>query len=331
MTTNTRTLLFDSTVSTAFRTWGSNVAAMLGAVGLIQTADTGQISWTTASITAGTSTEYVQGFEIWRFSDTLQSTKPVFIKMEYGHTNGSGGVNNVGAPVLYVTVGTTSDGAGNLGGTISVRTRLSGGGHSTNTCVTPTVSSPCFASGDGSYINLALGVTSNAQAVFTTSPTASVPFPAMLVVDRIRDGAGAATGNGVIFLTSKWPVVSLAAAPSTIATTYQVLSFTGSGASTQEALWPISYPGQGFASSSSGTTYGVWPMPVSSPDPTQSLAVLGLYKGEAAVGAIVSLTMLGSSHTYLAMGGISGTAAGDATRGHVNTFVPSGAPLIRYE
>lgn len=329
MTTNTRTLLFDSITSANFRAWGSNVAAMLAAVGLIQTTDTGQINWTTVAVSTGSSGEFIQGYEIYRFADTLQATRPVFIKVEYGSTNG-GGATVQGAPCIYVTVGTTTDGAGILGGTISARTRLVGGSHSGIGNVATAVTSPCFASGDGSYIVLALGVTTASQPAYASPSTGAVPFPAMLVIDRSRDSAGAATATSVIFLTSKWPVIA-SGNTTFLVSTYQVLSFTGSGASAQEALWPISWPGQGFGSSSSGTTYGVWPMPVSSPDYSQSLAVLGLYKGEAAVGANVPLTVLGSTHNYLCLGGISGLAANDAARGHVNTFVPSGAVLVRYE
>lgn len=95
-----------------FRTWGSYIAARLLAVGMVQTADTGQINWTTVTAPAAIST--YQGYEIWRFADTLQATAPVYFKLEYGS-------GNVAAanPGMRITFGTGSDGAGNLTGTLS--------------------------------------------------------------------------------------------------------------------------------------------------------------------------------------------------------------------
>lgn len=93
-----------------FRTWGSNLNAALAAVGLTQTADTGQANWTT--ITRPAINTYA-GYEIWRFNDTLQATAPVFIKIQYG--TGS----SAGNPRFAISVGTGSDGAGNLTGLVS--------------------------------------------------------------------------------------------------------------------------------------------------------------------------------------------------------------------
>lgn len=91
-----------------FREWGAEFAAKLGLVGLVQTADTGQINWITVT-RPGVNTE--AGYEIWRFNDTLQSTAPVFMRVGYG-TSGF-----TTAPRIQITVGTGSDGAGVITGT----------------------------------------------------------------------------------------------------------------------------------------------------------------------------------------------------------------------
>ena len=89
----------------AFRTWGSAISSALTTIGLTNTSDTGQINWTTVTRpTANT----MAGYEIWRFNDTLQSTRPIFIKLEYG--TGS----NVLYPHMVASIGTGSDGAGTL-------------------------------------------------------------------------------------------------------------------------------------------------------------------------------------------------------------------------
>jgi hypothetical protein len=95
-----------------FRSWGSYIAARFLAVGMVQTADTGQINWTT--VTAPLAVSTYQGYEIWRFADALQATAPVYFKIEYGSTTTS--ANN---PGIRVTFGTGSDGAGNLSGSLS--------------------------------------------------------------------------------------------------------------------------------------------------------------------------------------------------------------------
>lgn len=98
-----------STTDAQFRTWGSAVSAAISAAGMVQTSDTGQINWTTVTKPAGSST--FQGYEIWRFADSLQSTSPVFIKVEYGSSGGS--ANSV---AVRLGVGSATNGAGSLSG-----------------------------------------------------------------------------------------------------------------------------------------------------------------------------------------------------------------------
>lgn len=88
-----------------FRAWGSDLSVSLGEVGLVQTADTGQINWTTVTRPA---TNTVAGYEIWRFPDSS-----LFMRWEYGT-----GLNPTNI-LIRVRVGTGSDGAGTLTGTTS--------------------------------------------------------------------------------------------------------------------------------------------------------------------------------------------------------------------
>ena len=96
------------TADADFRAWGQAISNALAAIGLVKAADTGQINWTTVIKPAGSSV--VSGYEIWRFNDALQATAPVFFKIEYG--------SGAGTPwhSLWITVGTASDGIGNLSG-----------------------------------------------------------------------------------------------------------------------------------------------------------------------------------------------------------------------
>ncbi len=93
-----------------FRTWGLAISSALTASGLTQTADTGQINWTTVLRPTAAITK--AGYEVWRFNDSLQATRPIFLKIEYGSNNHASGQN----PGLWLTVGTATDGAGTVSG-----------------------------------------------------------------------------------------------------------------------------------------------------------------------------------------------------------------------
>lgn len=108
MTTSTFTSPMDSDTDANFRAWGSQISAQLAAVGLTQTADTGQINWTTASISGYPG---IVGYEIWRFNDAAQAAAPVFAKVGYG---ADGAAN----PHMSLTVGNATDGAGTITGAL---------------------------------------------------------------------------------------------------------------------------------------------------------------------------------------------------------------------
>lgn len=89
----------------AFQAWYNEQITQLTAVGLTQTADTGQIG-ATASIPAINSSA---GYTIWRFNDTLQATVPIFIKLEFGAA-----AIATTEPQMWITIGTATNGAGTL-------------------------------------------------------------------------------------------------------------------------------------------------------------------------------------------------------------------------
>ena len=97
--------VIDHSSDATFRAWGSAINNALTTVGLTQTADTGQVNWTTVT-RPGTNT--TAGYEIWRFNDSLQATAPIFIKLSYGTAT------SALFPRLLCDIGTGSDGAGTL-------------------------------------------------------------------------------------------------------------------------------------------------------------------------------------------------------------------------
>lgn len=168
MATSTFSAAPDNSTDAAFRAWGSGLSAALAAIGLIQTADTGQINWTT--VTHPTVTNTAQGYEIWRLNDSLQSTAPFYFKIEYG----SSGIAN--DPSIWVTTGFGSNGSGTIT-TPSVRQQV---GTQTNS-TTPVTS---YVAGD-----------SGGFAVMMFGGTATNTQPFFLMAERSKNSVGADTGT----------------------------------------------------------------------------------------------------------------------------------------
>ena len=107
----------DLTTDAGFRAWGAAVSAALTAVGLVRvTGETGIIDWSTATRAAG-------GFDLYRFDDALQATKPVFVKIGIA----AGGWNGSRCPA-NVCIGNGTDGSGNMTGVFTDTAINSSGG-----------------------------------------------------------------------------------------------------------------------------------------------------------------------------------------------------------
>jgi hypothetical protein len=91
-----------------------NIHDSLVAAGLVQTADTGQVADFNALGNAPALAGSLQtvGYRIYRFDDTAQATRPIFVRMDYGHYSGSATSPRMLA--TRVTVGGGTDGAGNV-------------------------------------------------------------------------------------------------------------------------------------------------------------------------------------------------------------------------
>ncbi len=174
------------TSDATFRTWGSAVSAALTAAGLTQTSDTGQINWTT--VLKPTSQNIVAGFEMYRFNDTLHSTKPVFLKIAYG-SNGNISGNN---PMLSINVGTGTNGAGTLTGTTltSAASYLLTGANISNAGAA--ANSPLWICYNGGHLTFAHGsFSSNANTSYASNPGT------FFLSRTVDPSTGADTGDGL--------------------------------------------------------------------------------------------------------------------------------------
>lgn len=83
--------------------------AILASGFLVAAADTGQIDFATAVRPA---TGSYAGFKMYKANDALQTTKPLFVKIEFGVAS----FNN--RPKLQTSVGTNTNGSGTVGGQV---------------------------------------------------------------------------------------------------------------------------------------------------------------------------------------------------------------------
>lgn len=168
----------DHTSAATFRAYGLAISNAIAAAGWVKTADTGQIDWATV---ANPGTNTVAGYEIWRMADSLQATRPVFMKVEYGR-------NQQGGPGIWLTVGTATDGAGTLSasgsfpGTLFNRVQVHDSSYST------------FSSATASE-SLVVGDTSE-LVVSMHWHEPDVMRGLGWTVGRTRDWAGAPVGDG---------------------------------------------------------------------------------------------------------------------------------------
>ena len=191
----------------------TNYRAALTAAGFVRTSDTGQLDPTTV-LKPGASS--ISGYDVWRFNDDAQATKPIFFKLEYGAGSSAARFN------LWITVGTGSDGAGNI---TDIRIPRSVMGQSSNSAILADV----WVSGGEGYL----------ASVFYAGP--STPASALgWMIDRVRLqsglpdlttlGAGIVSGisnnqwqfstyDGVWSESGSWPTV-------TPQTTYQYRGVT---------------------------------------------------------------------------------------------------------
>lgn len=173
-----------------YEEWLQEFSDQLDAIGLTQTADTGQV--TIAGITRPAIGTY-NGYQIRIFNDSLQATAPIFIRFDFG--TGSGSSNG---PQVGVSVGTGSDGAGNLtatgldGFTLTTLARMNPGnfGGFTNN---DTLRQSLWCHTEG-FLGLS----------WKNNATAGIGLPGLFAICRTCDDDGVPDGRGMLV---DWSVV----------------------------------------------------------------------------------------------------------------------------
>lgn len=288
MTTVTRTFTWAFGNSTALNAAINEVHTILSTAGLTQTTDTGQIALSGNTWVNAAATSY--GYEIWKFPDALQSTTPIYIRVDY--KSGS----SASYPYFAFTVGGSTDGAGTLTTTAGPTTGPIGlnVGSSLNTS-SPINSYACYTD---STFALVLG-----KGAYLTGSN-NVAF-ASFVIDRPRSSTGVAQSGG--FLLSY-------AVPGSTGVTNRHWYGVNTLATTNYAA--VHYPNPNITGTVEGTSINVMRAYMATPGIHPSLGYLGYFTTEIADLTPQTFTVLGSSHTYMPMGtsfnnlnNISGAAA----------------------
>jgi hypothetical protein len=195
-----------ATTTTLHRNWANAVSAALTAAGLPKTADTGQINLTGTTIVYPTVAQgLLQGaaaFTGYEIRTLTSAGKPtIYLKIRYGiFYNGAGVGANFYWPALSISVGTATDGAGNLtlpdggGTTYTVGTGGTMTGSLTAGSGRPSaVAQQCIINSDGAnYLTVAMG---------NQAPSFETKWIACFGIERTNT-PGAATfafnGNGLV-------------------------------------------------------------------------------------------------------------------------------------
>lgn len=174
MATDTRTLATGNTTDDAtFRAWGKSISDCIQAAALTKHTDTGQIDWTTVARPAINS---YAGYEILKFTTDTASSLGCYIKLEYGQGS------TLAYPALRIQVGTGTNGSGTLTGTTGTQRALV----STNIGISGTA---YCSGGDGRFCFVGPWTAGDSNSASLRNT--------ILIVERIRDSAGAPTANGI--------------------------------------------------------------------------------------------------------------------------------------
>lgn len=286
MTTATTNTVLDQSTDAGFRTLVAEIiTALFTTVGATQTADTGQIN--TSTVTRAAVANTAAGYVIGRFNDTLQSTSPIFFKLEFG--SGAAGAT---APAMWMTVGTGSNGSGTITNP-STRSQICGGAIVSNT--TNYVSRWCYNTTDG-----ILWMSWKQAAVAGSSITAAGGF----IISRSTDSSGAPNSTAYWFMSTGVTGAPQASGGGVIIWLY--------GSSTFQSLVSFGlWAGFPFNQSSTLEAGTIFIFPVWQVTPAISvLANVGIgINGEIPLGSTIVIALVATTtHTFIAIGDLYGNA-----------------------
>lgn len=295
MATSTGNFVCDNSSLANFKSWAQAISNAFSAFGWTQTTDTGQVNWgTIASVPSST---FV--YEVWKAADALASTMPIFVKVQYGFSSTS--------PRFQITVGTGSDGAGNITSQVISSAPWAASGNLTNQGAS---TFPCYFSGSAGEF----------RALMWSVSTSTPNITAFFTIERSKDGSGnntasyvtvTAAGSGASSISNQQTVTASAAANRETG----IVALAGTnGSNTGAAL---------------GTVAALPVFPLLGLVGNPMLGLMVAFASDVAANSTCTVaSMYGSTHTYIAFnpGGLLSNALGAR---NINGATMAG--LMRYE
>lgn len=260
MANRTASLAQTNVADVNFRAWINEVHNALIAFGWTQTADTGQINFST--VTRPVAINTYAGYALYAMADTPQSTCAVFIRLDFG----TGGFTDGPGMKVQAAIGGTS-GAGALTGNVSTVQSIAFGGVGL-----ATVDNLRTAGTAGSF-RFFWGMGSDLMWGFAIER------------DQATDGTDATTGLNVLCLLTRTTVSS------------QFLELAG-GTGPVESKWYSLISAQ--ASQSGGGNVGVGPVRCTLGPFRNPMKTIVLFaKADFVLNSTNPISIYGTSHTYL--------------------------------
>jgi hypothetical protein len=259
--------------------------------GWVVTADTGQTP--PASLTIVTPGPDLQrGYRIYRMNDALQSTYPVFMKLWFGTSEVN--VSPYEFAITQCTIGTGSDGAGNITGVLfncTSRFCIPASGVSS-----PGSTNPCnsYGSADAGRVQLGMFNASNVNQLYFS-------------LERSKDSTGADTGAGLMMTwtpggNASFPTPAINAIPTCIYINYSGGSQPGAESGLNFIL-TVNNPTQSFGGNIGvglvSHFYGYEQQP--------GLGTLVVHTSDIAAEVSFPVTIYGVAHTYMSMNVLEAT------------------------
>jgi hypothetical protein len=279
--TFTTSAVLNHTTVAGFNAWVTEViGAMFTNLTLTQTADTGQTTNGGSSVPA---VNTAGGYVIGRFNDTLQSTAPIFFKLEFG----TGSV--ITQPQMWLTVGQGSNGSGTLTGTLTTRCAVLTGSAPSST-TTSFVSRYCYNATAGIFW---FGFKYASQGVSNCTIGG-------LVITRDSTNTGASAGNAAISITNSNTSTSVASSSGEA----QIYSYSTSSLVTLGNSIPWSQWYFGLNSTNVGTQVQVspcvFPAPILFVSANMAIGLIA----EEPLGNTASVALVGSTPVTLISAGV---------------------------
>lgn len=169
-----------------YNEWAAEFFQALSDIGLVQTADTGQVS--VGALTRPGAGSY-SGYQIWRFDDSLQGSAPIYLKFEIGTANGASST-----AAIRVSVGTGTDGAGTL-----TQTGMSG---TLTTAREINLVNTSHANNDTAHASHFCHTEGYLGISWKNDGTTNTAIPGLFFICRTSDAGGTADGRGAMIY---WP------------------------------------------------------------------------------------------------------------------------------